>query len=168
MTKTKNVGFNIACLWQRKYRGWTPEEGWFVLTNMESLEAAIRAYCKRFGIEEMFKDFKTGGYNLEGTNVSGQRLTTLILLIALAYTSATLQGEKIKRMGVRFDVGRVKEKKPNTRRHSSFYLSLSAQTWVNFIEPCRELVAALMRLSPNKRKYYQRGIRAMKLIISAS
>ncbi len=116
----------------------------------------------------MFKDFKSGGYNLEVTNVSGQQLTTLILLIALAYTSATLQGEKIKRIGVQKYVGRVKENKRSTRRHSSFYLGLSAQTWVNFVEPCRELVAALMRLSPNKRKYYQRGIRAMKLILCAS
>jgi hypothetical protein len=58
LTKTKKfLGFNIACKWSRKYRGWTPEEGWFVLTNLENLEAAILAYCKRFGIEEMFKDF---------------------------------------------------------------------------------------------------------------
>jgi len=36
------------------------EEGWFILTNLESLEAAIKAYKKRFGIEEMFRDFKRG------------------------------------------------------------------------------------------------------------
>jgi hypothetical protein len=29
----------------------------------------------------MFRDFKKGGYNLEDTNVSGERLITLILLI---------------------------------------------------------------------------------------
>jgi hypothetical protein len=29
-------------------------------------------------------------------------------------------------------------------------------------------VAELMRLNPNKRKYYQKGIRAMELILSAS
>jgi len=30
------------------------------LSNLESLEAAIKAYKKRFGIEEMFRDFKRG------------------------------------------------------------------------------------------------------------
>lgn len=168
VTKTQQIsGFNVACKWQRKYRDWTPEEGWFLLTNLGSLEAAISAYCKRFGIEEMFKDFKSGGYNLEGTNISGQRLIALILVIALAYTSATIQGEKIKQMGVQKYVGRVKESRRSTRRHSSFYIGLYGQTWISFIEPCRNFVTELMRLNPNKRQYYQRGDRAMKLILSA-
>lgn len=64
VTKTKKLaGFNIACKWPRKYLGWNPEEGWFILTNLESLSAAITAYKKRFCIEEMFRDFKRGGYN---------------------------------------------------------------------------------------------------------
>ncbi len=42
----------------------------------------------RFGIEEMFRDFKSGGYNLEGTKVSDKRLMTLILLITLANCSS--------------------------------------------------------------------------------
>lgn len=169
VTKTKGVaGLNIACKWKRKYWGWAPEEGWFIMTNLESLEAAITAYKRRFGIEEMFRDFKSGGYNLEGTNVSGQRLIALILLIAIAYTSATLQGRKIKRMGVQKYVGRVKEYGRTERRHSSFYIGLYGQTWVNFMEQSTELVAELMRLSFNKRKYYQRGLRAMSLIMSAS
>ncbi len=54
VTKTKGFfGFNLACKWQRKYRSWTPEEGWFILTNLESLEIAIKAYKRRFDIEEM-------------------------------------------------------------------------------------------------------------------
>ncbi|MEH2346046.1 MAG: IS4 family transposase, partial [Nostoc sp.] len=40
--------------------------------------------------------------------------------------------------------------------------------WVNFTESCYELVAELLRLNPNKRKYYQQGQRSMKLILSAS
>lgn len=27
------TNFNVACKWQRKYLGWAPEEGWFILTN---------------------------------------------------------------------------------------------------------------------------------------
>jgi hypothetical protein len=74
VTKTKQIkGFDLASKWVRKYGNFTAEEGWFILTNLGSLEAAIVAYKKRFGIEEMFRDFKTGGYN----NVKGQRLTSL-------------------------------------------------------------------------------------------
>lgn len=40
--------------------------------------------------------------------------------------------------------------------------------WVNFIEETSELVAELLRLSPNKRKYYQQGERAMRLILYVS
>jgi hypothetical protein len=44
----------------------------------------------------MFKDCKTGGYNLESSQASPDRLVRLIFLIALAMTSAWLQGQKIK------------------------------------------------------------------------
>jgi len=42
----------------------------------------------------MFRDFKSGGYKLEGTNVTGERLVVMVLLIAIAYTTATMQEEK--------------------------------------------------------------------------
>ncbi|MDF5715728.1 MAG: IS4 family transposase [Rhizonema sp. NSF051] len=168
---TKNKGFfsfNVACKWKRKILGVTPEEGWFILTNMETLELAIAAYKRRFDIEEMFRDFKSGGYNLEDTKVSSERLISLILLIAIAYTSATIQGQQIKRKGIQKYVGRVKEYGRTERRHSSFYIGLYGQTWVNFMEQCKDLVTNLMRLSPNKRQYYQRGLRAMELILATS
>ena len=122
----------------------------------------------RFDIEEMFRDFKSGGYNLEDTNVSGERLISLILLIAIAYTSATISGQQVKRFGIQKYVGRVKEYGRSERRHSSFYIGLYGQNWGNFKANCWELVMELLRLSPNKNKYYQRGQRAMKLILSAS
>ena len=63
------------------------------------------SYKKRFGIEEMFRDFKSGGYNLEETNVSGNRLISLLLVIAFAYSSATFRGQRIKSKGVQKYVG---------------------------------------------------------------
>ncbi|MEH1969616.1 IS4 family transposase [Nostoc sp.] len=168
-TKTAGfINFNIAGKWKRKYLGVAPEEGWFILTNLDTLESTIKAYKKRFDIEEMFRDFQSGGYNLESTNVSGQRLISLILLISLAYTSATISGQKIKRMGIQKYVGRIIESGRTVRRHSSFYIGLYGFNWVNFIEETSELVAELLRLSPNKRKHYQQGERAMRLILSAS
>ena len=110
ITKTKGLGgFNLAWKWKRKILGVTPEEGWFILTNLTSLDSAISAYKKRFNIEEMFRDFKKGGYNLEDTNLSDKRLISLILLIAIAYTSATISGQQIKPKGVQKYVGRIKE-----------------------------------------------------------
>lgn len=158
----------MAAKWKRKYRGWAPDEGWFILTNLESLDKAIAAYQKRFDIEELFRDCKSGGYNLEGTQVSGQRLIVLILLITIAYSTATMQGRTIKRMGVQKYVGRVKESGRIQRRHSSFYIGLYGQTWVNYRGYCAESVAELMKLNRNKWKYYQKGLRAMSLILAAS
>ena len=45
----------------------------------------------------------------ENTNVSGDRLISLILLTSFAYSMATFQGQKIKRIGVQKYVARVKE-----------------------------------------------------------
>jgi len=54
----------------------------------------------------------------------------MVLLIAIAYTTATMQGRKIKLMGIQKYIGRLKEAE-NERRHSSFYIGLYGQTWVN-------------------------------------
>ncbi len=168
MTKTKKIsGFNLAGKWQRKIGGMTPKEGWFILTNLDNLYSAIAAYKKRFDIEEMFRDFKSGGYNMEDTNVANSRLVSLILLIAIAYSSATFTGQEIKSKGLQKYVGRVKEYGCVQRRHSSFYIGLYGQTWVGFMADCWELVTELMKLSRNKLEYYLRGMRAMKHILSA-
>ncbi|MGH2413283.1 MAG: IS4 family transposase, partial [Microcystaceae cyanobacterium] len=96
---TKAHGFggaNIAAYWRRKYRGKVENEPWYLLTNFPNLENALIAYRKRVGIEAMFKDCKTGGYNLEGSKAAIERLTRLVLLIAIAYTCSTLKGKVIK------------------------------------------------------------------------
>ena len=75
---------------EEKISGISVKKGWFILTNLGSLTSAIAAYQKRMGIEEMFRDYKSGGYYLEGTGLKGQRPIALILLIALAYSSAIM------------------------------------------------------------------------------
>jgi hypothetical protein len=134
------AGFNLVCKWKRKYRGAAAKEGWFILTNLQDFPTAIAAYKKRFCIEEMFRDCKSGGYNLEATKVCEQRLNALIFLIAIAYTSAIIQGGEIKRMGVQKYVCRVKEAKRTQRRHSTFYVGLQGQRWVKSVERYRESV----------------------------
>lgn len=114
----------------------------------------------------MFRDFKSGGYNLEDTNVSGNRLISLILLIAFAYSSATFKGQAIKKKRVQKYVGRAREYGRVTRRHSSFYIGLYGQSWVEFMDDCWGLVEELIKLNRNKLEYYLRDMRAMKLIVA--
>jgi hypothetical protein len=132
-----------------------------------NISEAIASYKKRFDIEEMFRDFKSGGYNMEETNVRDHRLISLILLITFSYSLATFKGQSIKQKGVQKYVGRIKEYGRGKRRHSSFYIGLYGQTWVNFMQSCWELVLKLMRLNSNKIQYYLQGQRAMELILSA-
>jgi hypothetical protein len=47
------------------------KDAWFILTDLGSLPVALSAYKQRMGIEEMFPDYKTGGYNLEGNGLRG-------------------------------------------------------------------------------------------------
>jgi len=94
----KEFKFNVACKWKRKYWESAPDEGWFILTNLSDLESAILAY-KKIELKKCARDFKGGGYNLEGTNVTGERLVVMVLLIAIAYTTA-IQGRKMKQMGI--------------------------------------------------------------------
>ncbi len=100
---TKQLGFgkvNLAGYWSQKTKKNKKDEGWYLITSLPSLKLAITAYRKRMGIEAMFKDCKTGGYNLEKCQGSSQRLLGLVLLIAIAYTCAIQKGQKIKSMGI--------------------------------------------------------------------
>ncbi len=164
-TKKKGFGqFSVAAYWKRKYRGKGPNEGWYILTNLKSLSEALKVYQARSGIEAMFRDCKSGGYNLEDSKASVERLTSLVLLIALAYTCAGLQGQFIKLSGQQKYVSRLKELKRMTRRHSNFWVGLYGQMWIAALEACSNWVRDLIRLRANKRTFFQKGLRAMNLI----
>jgi hypothetical protein len=68
------VGLTRAIYWKRKYKGKQEQAPWYLLTNFPDCETAVKIYGKRFGIEAMFKDCKTGGYNLEGSQALSDRL----------------------------------------------------------------------------------------------
>jgi len=167
VTKQKGFGsFDVAGYWPRKYRGKVDDEGWYLLTNLGGLKPAIAAFKCRSGIEAMFNDCKTGGYNLENNHANNERLKSLILVIAIAYSCAVLQGQKLKQMGIQKYTGRLTECKRSHRRHSSFWIGLYGQSWVVGMEFCQEIVAELMRIRCNKLPFFQRGLRAMSLILS--
>ena len=167
-TKKKGFGqFSLAAYWKRKYRGKGSDEGWYILTNLDSLSAALKVYQSRSGIEAMFKDCKSGGYNLEASKASVERLTSLVLLIALAYTCAGLQGQVIKSKGQQKYIGRLKELNRLQRRHSNFWIGLYGQMWIAALEFCSDWLRNLMIIRPNKQTLFQRGLRAMALIQAA-
>ena len=167
VTLVKERGFekgNIIVYWRRQYRGKGEKEAWYLLTNLPSLEEGIEAYQKRMGIEEMFKDFKKGGYNLEDCQASEQRLNALLTLIAIAYTISSLKGKKIKSSRQAKYVGRQRKVKKQLTQNSYFKLGLYGQIISNTSQILHDLAQKLMELTPQKRLFYRKGIRALSLI----
>ncbi len=162
--KTGFGRFNLAVYWKRKYRGTQENEAWYLLTNLPDLKTAIKIYSQRFGIEAMFRDCKTGGYNLEGSKANPDRLIRLILLIALAMTAAWLQGERTVLQRQQSYVCRTQEQGRMRKRHSNFWIGLYGQNWVQAFAQCQVWVEELITSIRNKQSFYQRGLRAMALI----
>jgi len=165
LTQKKGFGrFNLAIYWKRKYKGKQEQAPWYLLTNLPDCETAVKIYGKRFGIEAMFKDCKTGGYNLEGSQASSDRLVRLVLLIALAMSAAWLQGHYTSNLGKSSYICRQKETHRTRRRHSNFWIGLYGHNWIATFHLCQEWVEELLSLIRNKLPFYQRGLRALNLI----
>jgi hypothetical protein len=165
LTQKKGFGrFNLVIYWKRKYKGKQEQAPWYLLTNLPNCETAVKIYGKRFGIESMFKDCKTGGYNLEGSQASSDRLVRLVLLIALAMPAAWLQGQHTSTGGQSSYICRQKETHRTRRRHSNFWIGLYGHNWIAAFHLCQEWVEELSGLIRNKLPFYQRGLRALHLI----
>jgi hypothetical protein len=155
----------MGIYWKRKYRGMGEAEPWYLLTNLPSLESAIKSYKKRVGIEAMFRDCKTGGYNLEGSKAKIERLNSLVLLIAISYTIATFKGYDIKIKGHQKYIGRCRKFKQSFTKNSNFWIGLYGTSWIVYHEFMKECVDKLIRLTPNKLPFYLQGQRAKLLRI---
>ncbi|MDJ0593492.1 MAG: hypothetical protein QNJ72_26480 [Pleurocapsa sp. MO_226.B13] len=105
----------------------------------------------------MFKDCKSGGYNLEKYQGNDRRLLSLILLIAIAYTCAEKKGQIISLKGVTEYICRLKENTRKDKRHSNFWIGLYGSLWVENFQRCQDWVERLMILTPNKLPFYQQG-----------
>jgi hypothetical protein len=166
----KEKGFcqgSIGLYWKRQYRGKKEEQPWYFLTNLSNLSEAVAAYKKRMGIEAMFKDCKSGGYNLDGSKASIERATRLVLLIAIAYTFSSLKGQFIQRRGQQKYIGRERKVKHVITKNSYFWLGLYGDAWIFSQTLIKDCVEQLMSLNPNKLPFYQKGLRAMKIIQQA-
>lgn len=158
------TGAKIGAYWKRKYRGQVEKEPWYLLTNFSNLEETLKSYKKRTGIEAMFKDCKSGGYNLEGSKASIERLTRLVLLIAIAYTFSTLKGQAIKTKGQQKYIGRLRNFKQSKTKNSNFWLGLYGNVWIITRKFVEQWVEELIRINLNKLEFYQKGLKAMNII----
>ena len=119
------------------------------------------------GIEEMFRDFKLGGYNLEATQVNNERLIATVILISLAYSISTFAGQSIKQKGVAKYVTRPTEPNRVYRRHSNFSIGLHGQNWLDSTLFFQDEIRELIHFSTAKYDYYRKGMRAQTLIQQA-
>jgi hypothetical protein len=86
------------------------------------------------GIEEMFRDCKSGGYNLEGSGLRGERLIKMILLMAGSYTLAIFQGTEIQKKPVQKYVSRRSQAIKKYRRRSTFGVGFDGELWVDYLD----------------------------------
>jgi hypothetical protein len=159
--------FNLGVYWKRKYRKAGAKEPWYILTNLPTLKQALAVYCCRWGIEQLFKDCKTAGYHLEDTKVNDTRFLALVLLIAIAYSLATLYGQAMRKFGIDIYAGRINEHQDKTLRQSDFSLGLYGQRWIYGMELWKDWALSLIALKPHKWLYFQRGFYALSLMQQA-
>lgn len=163
--KEEHIGpLNLAVYWKRRYRGKGPKEPWYILTNLPTLKQALAMYRARWGIEQMFKDMKTSGYYLEKTKVNDRRFEALLLLIMMAYTTATLYGRRLRDLKVNSYAARVQEYLDEPPRTSDFHVGLYGYAWVFSMALWADFVLPMLALKPHKRLYFQRGFDALSLM----
>ena len=149
--------FNVAIHYPKEHHGMPIEEGWFLLTTFSDLNTAVQTYATRFQLEEMFRDFKLYGFNLELTQLNGSRFDAWFLLLTLVYSTLAFTGvcttKTEKRYLVRTD---------NTKRQSvrNSIITLGKVTlfykfdW-GFLEP---LISQYIRINHHKIDCYVRGL----------
>ncbi|MCT7952703.1 hypothetical protein NG798_23160 [Ancylothrix sp. C2] len=82
---------------------------------------------------------------MEGSKASVERLTRLILLIAIAYTITSLQGLKIKELGQQKYINRLQEVGRDSKRHSNFWIGQYGFLWIAAMDKWSDLAQELMK-----------------------
>ena len=111
--------------------------------------------------KQCLKTVKPEDITSEGSQASPDKLIVLMILIALAMTSAWLKGKRTQLKGQEKYVCRPQEPDRNRRRHSKFWIGLYGENWLIALECCREWVESMMSLVRNKQSFYQKGLKAI-------
>jgi len=98
--------------------GWAigSKEAWYVLSEDAASTEIFMDYARRFGIEEGFRDEKSGGCNLEASRIrDSQKLERLLLVISTALIVAVSEGMSASLNGEREEVD------PHQLRNLSYF-----------------------------------------------
>jgi hypothetical protein len=79
-------------------------------------------------------------------------------------TSAWLQGKTTKLQRQEKYVVRPQETGRTRRRHSKFWIGLSRENWLIAFDSSQEWVESMLSFIRNKKSFYLRKMRAIKLI----
>jgi hypothetical protein len=79
-------------------------------------------------------------------------------------TSAWLQGKRTKLQWQEKYVVRPQETGRTRRRHSKFWIGLSRENWLRSFDYSQEWVESMLSFIRNKKSFYLRKMRAIKLI----
>ncbi len=166
VTRKKGFGkHNVVGTWEEDGGRNRPWQGWYLLTSL-GFNEAVAAYKKRWGIESMFKDCKTGGYNLEACKVCQRRLHRMMVLLCIAYTSTVLHGIRLQQLKIEKYVSRRQELNRQERHTSIFKMGLYGQNWSGVER--QELIEQLLLLNRHKAKFHRQGLEARMLMQQAS
>ncbi|MEM7769344.1 MAG: IS4 family transposase, partial [Cyanobacteria bacterium P01_A01_bin.37] len=106
----------------------------------------------------------TGGYHLEDTKVNDRRFLALVVLIVLAYSLATMHGQRMQALRIDEYAGCIKKHPHKIPHQSDFSLGLYGHRWLYAMEIWAEWAFRLIALKPHKRLYFQRGFLALPLM----
>ena len=166
ITKTAHkFPFNVAVHYpsvaghppSKEHHGLPITEGWFLLTTLPDINSAVQAYATRFQIEEMFRDYKSYGFNLELTQLTGSRFDTWFLLLTLVYSTVVLKSVCMPNSHHKY-LARTSEPQRQHHRASMFSIGkialFSCFDW-NFIPG---LISRYIRLNRHKIDFYLRNL----------
>ena len=105
------------------------DDTWYLATNIDS-KYAVREYKKRFIIEEMFKDLKSNGFNIEDTWTEDiVYFRNLYLCVSMAYTWIIILGADCSKNKKSRIIGATK--KINNKVIRIYSLFTSGMKWFN-------------------------------------
>ena len=85
------VTTNICIVWHPHHA-----RPWYLATNLLTLRETVRHYRRRMWIEEMFRDFKRQGFDLEVSRLgTAKRLSRLTLVVCLLYVWLVAVGQQV-------------------------------------------------------------------------
>ena len=149
--------FNLAIHYPKEHHGMPIEEGWFILTTFSDLNTAVQNYATRFQLEEMFRDFKLYGFNLELTQLNGSRFDAWFLLLTLVYSVLAFTGVCATEIDEKYLV-RADNTKRRSKRNSIVTFGKVALFYKfdwGFLAP---LISQYIRINRHKIDCYVRGL----------